>query len=155
VYGDDLKQLSSSLATKWYDFSLSTYGAIILWSIIEKEERYDPNRVDIASVFYNRLDTWMRIDADISLCYWLATWYEACTPQVIWQSVNDATNPYNTRAVAWLPPTPIVTPTASSIASLIDAQKTDNFYYLHDPQGNIHMARTLQEHVVNKNTYLR
>lgn len=154
VYGDELKQLPNSLKNKGYDFSLSTYGALILWSIIEKEERYGPNRVDIASVFYNRLDTWMRIDADISLCYGLQTWYESCTPQVIWASVADASNPYNTRVVAWLPPTPITSPTVSSIQALINTRKTTNFFYLHDPEGNLHMAETLNEHVINKNKYL-
>ena len=154
VYGEDLKNLNTLLANKWYDFSLSTYWALILWSIIEKEERYGPNRIDIANIFYNRLNTWMRIDADISLCYWLKTWYETCTPQVIWASVTDASNPYNTRAVAWLPPTPIASPTPSSIKALIETNKTDNFFYLHDPEGNLHTARTLDEHVINKNKYL-
>jgi UPF0755 protein len=53
-----------------------------------------------------------------------------------------------------LPPTPIASPTPSSIKALIETNKTDNFFYLHDPEGNLHTARTLDEHVINKNKYL-
>ncbi len=72
----------------------------MLASIIEKEERYGPNRPTIASVFFNRLETGMRIDADISLCYGLGKGYENCTPEVIVENLYDASNVYNTRAVA-------------------------------------------------------
>jgi UPF0755 protein len=153
-FGDWLMQLSTTLQEKWYDFTLSTYGALTLASIIEKEERYGPNRVTIASVFYNRLTTNMRIDADISLCYGLQTWYESCTPAVIWRSVQDASNPYNTRAVSWLPPTPIASPTVSSVQALLDANKTGDFYYLHDSSWQLHTATTLDNHVSNKQKYL-
>jgi len=44
---------------------------LILASIVEKEERIDENRPVIASVFFNRLENEMQIDADISLCYGL------------------------------------------------------------------------------------
>ena len=53
------------------DFRLSTYAVLILASVIEKEERFEPNRPAIAGVFFNRLDNGMRIDADITLCYGL------------------------------------------------------------------------------------
>jgi len=86
-YGEELLSLSKSLWSKWYDFNLSTYWAMTLASIIEKEERVPANRATIASVFYNRLNSWMRIDADISLCYWLKMTHKACTPTVIWNNV--------------------------------------------------------------------
>jgi len=82
-----------------YDFSLSSYGALILASIIEKEERSNAQRPAIAGVFYNRLQDGMKIDADISLCYGLAQPYSACTPDVIVDNLQDKANVYNTRAV--------------------------------------------------------
>jgi UPF0755 protein len=71
-----------------------------LASIIEKEERVDENKDEIASVFLNRLVSNMRIDADISLCYGLAEPYDECPPSVIVENLQDTSNPYNTRAVA-------------------------------------------------------
>lgn len=153
-FGDDLLSLSDSLSAKWYGFSLSTYGALSLASVIEKEERVPKNRVTIASVFYNRLNDGMRIDADITLCYWLALTHKACTPTVIWNNVYDASNSYNTRAVWGLPPTPISSVTVSSVQALIDAKKSSNYFYLHDDSGQIHVAKNLAEHNVNKRTYI-
>ncbi len=72
---------------------------MILASIVEKEERSNSQRPAVASVFYNRLQDGMRIDADISLCYGLAQPYSACTPDVIVENLQDNTNLYNTRAV--------------------------------------------------------
>ncbi len=134
---------------------LDWYELLVLASVIEKEERVDANRDDIAGVFYNRLDLWMRIDADISLCYGLKKGYEDCTPDVIVANLRDDQNPYNTRAVWWLPPTPIVTPTKSSVDSVIKPLKHDYLFYLHDMDGRIHLSETLAEHNQKKNTYLR
>ena len=153
-YGDQLVWLTSRLSNLWYDFSLSTYGALIMASIVEKEERVDANRPSITSVFYNRLQEWMQIDADISLCYGLKQPYETCTPAVIVENLYDKTNPYNTRAVWWIPPSPIVTPTASSVSALLTAEPSPWFYYLHAPDGTLHLARTLWEHNNNKSKYL-
>ena len=153
-YGEELLSLNSSLASKWYDFTLSTYWAMSLASVVEKEERVPANRTTIASVFYNRLNTWMRIDADITLCYWLELTHRACTPTVIWNNVFDSSNPYNTRAVWWLPPTPISSITPTSVASLINATRSNNFFYLHDSSGRIHVAETLWQHNINKSKYI-
>lgn len=65
----------------------------------------------------------MQIDADISLCYGLAKPYASCTPSVIVNFLYDKTNPYNTRAVAGLPPTPIANVPASTIKAILDAKK--------------------------------
>lgn len=97
----------------------------------------------------------MRIDADISLCYGLAEPYETCTPSRIVAHLQDSSNPYNTRAVNGLPPTPIASVHVSSITALLDAPKTDLFYYLHNPQGKLFTAKTLSEHNTNKSKELQ
>lgn len=154
-YGKQLLWLSDTLKSKWYEFPLSTYWALTLASIIEKEEHVTANRVIIASVFYNRLNDWMRIDADISLCYWLGLTHNECTPEVIGNNVYDLNNVYNTRVVSWLTPTPISWVTKSSIKALIDAVPSPNYYYLHDSSGQIHVAKNLSEHNLNKSKYIQ
>lgn len=153
-YWAQLAGLSDQLASLWYQFTLTTHWALILASVIEKEERVDTNKPLIASIFYNRLNDGMRIDADITLCYGLEVPYETCTPRVIWTNIRDASNPYNTRAVGWLPPTPISSVTSASISALLDATPSDFYYYLHDQQGQIHTARNLPEHNQNKSKYI-
>ena len=75
----------------------------------------------------------MQIDADITLCYGKKVTYSECTPSFIVQHLRDSTNPYNTRARAGLPPTPISSPTLSSILAILKYNKTNNLFYLHSP----------------------
>lgn len=154
-YGEQLTRLSASLRSQWRDFSLSSYAAMILATVILKEEQYIPNMPDVAWVFMNRLDLWMRLDADITLCYGLDTWYENCTPTIIVNNLYDTTNLYNTRQLGGLTPTPIASVTDSSVKAILDATTHDNLFYLHDPQWGLHMAKTNAQHNSNKSKYLR
>lgn len=130
------------------------YTTIILASIVEKEERNNDNRPTVAGIFLKRLDIWMALGADITLCYGLKTTYIDCTPAFIGRNIDDKNNPYNTRTVRWLPPTPICSPTWESINAALNPQSSDYLYYLHDMQGNIHYGTTLEEHNANKAKYL-
>lgn len=112
------------------------------------------NRPRIASLFLNRLQYGERIDADISLCYGLQQPYESCTPDVIVRHLYETSNPYNTRAVFGLPPTPIANPSADAVQAVLDFEYTDSMFYLHDPSGRIHFADTISEHNKNKRQYL-
>jgi len=130
------------------------YTTMILASVVEKEERNTDNKATVAGIFLKRLEIWMKIDADITLCYGLKTSYTSCTPAVIGKNVGDANNKYNTRAVRWLPPTTICNPTRESINAVVNPQNSDYLYYLHDMEGNIHYGSTLEEHNANKAKYL-
>jgi len=130
------------------------YKTIILASVLEKEERNNDNKPTVAGIFLKRLSIWMKIDADITLCYGLQTSYTSCTPSVIGRNINDKNNMYNTRAVRGLPPTPISNPSRESINAVLNPQSSNYIYYLHDMQGNIHYGSTLEEHNANKAKYL-
>lgn len=131
------------------------YKTIILASILEKEERNSANKATVAGIFLKRLEIWMALDADITLCYGLNQSYTNCTPAVIGQNIWDKSNIYNTRAVRGLPPTPISNPTRESINAVLHPQASDYLYYLHDMEGKIHYGRTLEEHNTNKQLYLK
>ena len=134
---------------------MSPYQLLTLASVIEKEERATANKPTVAWIFLKRLSIGMRLDADITLCYGLKTGYETCTPALIAKSIDDTKNPYNTRQQRGLPPTPICSPTASSVESLLNFTATDYLFYLHDMNGQIHYGRTAAEHTANKNQYLK
>ena len=151
----EYKEFLSKLQRAWYSFELSPYQILILASIIEKEERNDANKPDIAWVFLNRIQNDMRIDADITLCYGLETGYEACTPQSILENLYDTNNIYNTRQRKWLTPRPIANPDKTSIDAVLNFEAHSYFYYLHDANGNIHMWKDLQEHNFNKSKYIQ
>jgi len=136
-------------------FSLTPYKIITLASVVEKEERNTANKPTVAGIFLKRLSIGMRLDADITLCYGLKTGYETCTPALIAKSVDDSKNPYNTRVKGGLPPTPICSPTVSSVESLLNFTSSNYLFYLHDMNGQIHYGRTSAEHTANKNQYLK
>ena len=63
-------------------------------------------------------------------------------------------SPYNTYKYRGLPPAPIANPGLSSLKAAIDPAETDYLYYLHDSEGGIHYAETLDEHNANVKEYL-
>ncbi len=141
-------QVTSFSKLNWYDI-------VILSTVVEKEERNRSNKSTVAWIFFNRLDNGMRLDADITLCYGLKEPYETCTPAFINKAIYDKSNLYNTRQNHGLPPQPIANPSVESIIAVLNPKKTDYFFYLHDPKGNIHYGKTVTEHNDNKNKYLK
>lgn len=131
------------------------YKTIIMASIVEKEERVEKNRPIVAGILIKRLQIGMLIGADISLCYFFEIPYADCTPSFIARNVADTKNPYNTRSVAGLPPTPVGNPTTNSIMASLQPTYTDYLYYLHDNKGQIYYGKTLEEHNENKRNYLQ
>ena len=138
----------SSAKLNWRD-------SMIMASIVEKEERNDKNKPVVAGILINRLKIGMRIDADITLCYWYKQPYETCTPNFIVRNLNDTKNPYNTRQQYWLPPQPIANPSLSTIQAVLNDENLGYIYYLHDMNWQIHYAKTTDEHTQNKNMYLK
>jgi len=130
------------------------YRTTILASVVEKEERNPANKATVAGIFFKRLNIWMRIDADITLCYGLKTSYTSCTPSLIARSINDSKNIYNTRVHGGIPPNPICNPSRESFNAVVNPQTSEYLYYLHDMKGNIHYGRTLEEHNANKREHL-
>lgn len=129
---------------------LSVYQTITLASIVEKEEKNNENKPTVAGIFYNRLQNWMLLWADITLCYGLAEPYSECTPNVIVKHLDDTNNKYNTRALAWLTPTPIWNPALSTIEAVLFPTQTSYLFYLHGADGQIHYAETNAQHEQNK-----
>jgi UPF0755 protein len=137
----------SNIQSKYW---LSIYQTITLASIVEKEEKNNTNKPTVAGIFYNRLQNWMLLWADITLCYGFAKPYSECTPNVIAKNVGDSNNKYNTRAVAWLTPTPIWNPALPTIEAVLFPNQTSYLFYLHGADGQIHYAETNAQHEQNK-----
>ena len=133
---------------------LSPYQVVILASVIENEEKTSQNKPIIAGIFLNRLEKGMKLDADVTLCYGLKVTYDKCRQNIV-PNLSDANNPYNTRQVFGLMPTPISSPSEETLSALLNFQKTDYLFYLHDQAGGIHYGLTNEDHVSNVATYLR
>lgn len=150
-------QLNTFKSKVWEEYKdkfvaskLGVYGTLILASIVEKEEKKAENKPTVAWIFFNRIDRGMLLWADITLCYNFKKPYSECTPSVIWKNVSDTKNPYNTRQVAGLTPTPIGNPSLETIKAVLSPSHTNYLFYLHGSDGQIHYAETNAGHEENK-----
>lgn len=130
---------------------LTAEEVIILASLVEKEAKSDSERAEIAGILINRLNEGMALQVDATVQY--AKGYDASNntwwPQITQADYQAVKSPFNTYLSPGLPPQPISSPGLASIKAAANPAKTDYFYYLHDPEGKIHFAKTVEEH--NKN----
>ena len=134
------------------DFSVKQ--AVTLASIIERETRSVEERPTVAGIFINRLEIGMALQADATAQYALGTpgnWW----PKGLTRTDLQINSPFNTYVIGGLPPAPIANPGLTSLLAVVNPMSSDFFYYLHDPSGQIHYGRTLDEHNQNVAEYLR
>ena len=122
---------------------------IIMASIIEREERDPDERPTVAGILWNRYDANIGLGADATVLYALGR-----TKGGLSYDDLQVNSPYNTRKYRGLPPTPICNPNITSIEAAVDPARTDFWYYLHDSDGGVHYAETLDGHNVNKAEYI-
>lgn len=130
------------------------YNNLIMWSIVEREEKNVDNKPIVAWILEKRLDEWISIWADATVCYQYELTQKECTPAFIWEHIYIKSK-YNTRDKLWLPPTPISNMTSDTFDAVMNPKKSDYYYYLHDMKWQIHFASTLKGHNSNKNLYLK
>lgn len=139
--------------------NLSFDDRIILASIIERETKTAAERPVVAGILINRLNLGMALQVDATVQYAVATvrckgqfnckWWEPLVKDDL--SINS---PYNTYKFTGLPPTPIANPGLSSLTAAFNPTASDYLYYIHDPSGQIHYAKTLAEQNANIAKYL-
>ena len=130
------------------------YETLILASIVEREERNDTNQPIVAGILSKRVKEWIALWADATVCYGYAKTQKQCTPSFIGSVIRDK-NPYNTRSMRWYTPTPISNVPVSSWKAAMNPESSPYYYYLHDNDGYIHYGKTNEEHIANKQQYLR
>jgi len=125
-------------------------------SLVEREAKFPKDRPLVASVILNRLKEGMKLDIDATIQYALgyqpndkSWWKKELTIEDL--EINSS---YNTYKNAGLPPSPIANPGLLAIIAVIDAPKTEYFYYISDKQGKNHFAKTIEEHNINISKYL-
>jgi len=130
----------------------SSYQALILASIVEKETGLREERPHIASVFLNRLKSGMRLQSDPTVIYGIGAAYDGDIRSR--DLITDT--PYNTYTRAGLPPTPIALPGAESILAVLHPANTDDLYFvaLGDGSGAHAFNSSLEAHNAAVRRYL-
>lgn len=130
--------------------SRSVHAIITMASLIEEETVTDDERAIVSGILWKREDEGMGLGVDAAVRYILNKPTAAITVADL--NVNS---PYNLRKFRGLSPGPIANPGKDSVIAALNPEESSYWYYLHDPQGNIHYAETNTEHNINRQIYLQ
>jgi len=143
---DRLLDESNGLPAEAIELGLDEYDLVIIASLIEEEAKVPEDRPKISRVIWNRLLQNEPLGVDASICYGANISCQDLTRSIL----DDASNPWNTRENAGLPPTPIAAPGALSLEAAINPEVGDwLFYVLTDEDGSHSFAVTNAEHEAN------
>lgn len=120
----------------------SSYDALILASIIEKETGVAYERPLIASVFTRRLQKNMRLQTDPTVIYGLGEGFDG---NIRFRDLKKDT-PYNTYLHKGLTPTPIALPGLDSIRAALHPADSKALFFVAKGDGTHYFSNTLEEH---------
>jgi UPF0755 protein len=119
---------------------LNPLQIVTIASMIEREARFQDDRPLVSSVIYNRLAAGWPLQIDATVLYALGRWQASVTKED-----RMVQSPYNTYLHTGLPPGPIANPGIKAIDAALQPANTGYFFYLSDPQGHNHYAKTNEE----------
>ncbi|OGM09868.1 hypothetical protein A2W13_01645 [Candidatus Woesebacteria bacterium RBG_16_36_11] len=141
--------------------SLNLNQIVTLASLIEREAKGIEERPTIAGILIKRAEAGWPLQVDASVQYAVGTnkcqasidtncnWWPILTKEDL--EINSR---FNTYKYSGFPPAPVSNPGLSSIKAAVFPQDSPYWFYLHDKDGNIHFAKTIEEHNENIRTYL-
>jgi len=121
-------------------------AVVALASLVEKETGVPEERPVVAGVYQNRLRKGMKLDADPTTIY--AAMLEGVWRGTIYKSDLQRIHPYNTYAVAGLPPGPIANPGRAALAAALKPADTEFLFFVAKGDGTRrhNFSRTYEEH---------
>jgi peptidoglycan lytic transglycosylase G len=137
------KHLSESWQAREQGLPLDTsYQALILASIVEKETGQASDRNMIAGVFINRLRHGIMLQTDPAVIYGMGEKFDGNLRK---QDLL-ADTPYNTYTRAGLPPTPIALPGLAALQAVLHPARTDAMYFVARGDGSSEFSSSLEQH---------
>ncbi|PLR81874.1 MULTISPECIES: endolytic transglycosylase MltG [Bacillus] len=121
--------------------AFTAHKLLTMASLIEEEATEQADRYQIASVFYNRIDTGMPLQTDPTVLYA----HGEHKGRVLYEDL-EIDSPYNTYQNQGLPPGPIANAGVMSIEAAINPKETNYLYFLATSKGDVLFSETLDEH---------
>jgi UPF0755 protein len=142
--------------------SLSLNEILIFASIVEREARGEEAQAMAAGILIKRWQNSWPLQADATIQYALASrnsklsvnnanWW----PKSLTKIDLAINSPYNSYTNRGLPPGPICNPGLGAIKAVLSPKDSAYWFYLTDPEGQMHYARTDEEQARNIRKYLR
>jgi UPF0755 protein len=120
-------------------------------SIVEEETNKEADKGPIASVYLNRIDKGMRLEADPTVKYAMRNF---ALKRILHGHLTYASD-YNTYQYTGLPPGPICTPSIKTIDAVLNAPTTNYIFFVAKPDfsGYSNFANSYAEHLVFAKAY--
>ena len=130
-------------------FKKTLKDVVIMASLVEEEARTTETRRIVAGILWKRLSIGMPLQVDAVFPYINGkNTYQLTTEDLAIDS------PYNTYKYKGLPKGPISSPGLDSLKAVLTPIASPYLFYLSDKDGEMHYAKTFDEHVRNKERYL-
>jgi UPF0755 protein len=152
-FRDRFQQEFTPYATEAQQKNIPWPEVVTLASMLEREAAGSQDMPLIAGIMWNRLNAGMSLQIDATLQYITGTesnWWPV--PTVADKSIKS---PFNTYLHKGVPPHAISNPGLGAINDILNPEKTDCIYYLHDPNRQIHCSKTYAGQLANVNKYLK
>ncbi len=144
------KQVVEALAADIKASGHSLHDIVTMAALIEEEAQGDEERATISGILWKRDEAGLSLGVDATVRYILGKKSEEITTTDL-----NVDSPYNTRKYKGFPPGPIANSGLPSIRAALHPRETPYWYYLHDSTGEIHYAKTNEEHNLNRMEYLQ
>jgi UPF0755 protein len=122
-----------------------------LASIVEEETNKEDDKGKIASVYMNRMNSGMKLQADPTVKFAMK---DFLLKRILLKHLTYD-SPFNTYQHAGLPPGPICTPSVKTIDAVLNAPQTNFIYFVAKPDfnGYSNFASTYAQHMVFAKAY--
>lgn len=122
---------------------------LTLASIVQKETPRAEEMPIVASVYLNRLNKGMRLQADPTVVYVLTDGLGDMQGQPLLRGHLKIESPYNTYRNGGLPPAPIANVGQAAIRAVLMPADTNYFFFVADGKGGHKFAKDYEEHQKN------
>lgn len=133
--------------------SLSIHEVFALASVIEGETQNVEEMSTVAGVFFNRIDSGMYLQSDMTVIYAQGEHAVRVT-----ESMTKIDSPYNTYVTAGIPIGPVSSPSIEAIKAALQPEEHQYYYFIADMfgcvDGKSHFFTTYEEHMEFYRNYL-
>lgn len=151
LYNEKEKFWNAERLNKAKSINLSPEQVYAMASIVEEETNKEKDKGLIASVYMNRINTGMKLQADPTVKFAMK---DFGLTRILLKHLSYS-SPFNTYTNTGLPPGPICTPSVKTIDAVLNAPQTNYIYFVAKPDfnGYSNFASTYAEHQVFAKAY--